>query len=1576
MRNKIFKVLSVLLTLALVLSSVVCVASAAETSGKTTFVKVSEIETGKDYVIVNAATGTVLTNTIESGLHWYDGLGNQNHVLLGGELAADADTWSFVEYAGTDGYAMAHPDGGYLSPNTVNVHIAEMYEWITPVYVEYSAEEDGFQIYRKEGEGIYKLAACNDMSGNFIYAIGCNTTDFDAYSYWNIYEVVVEEEEPVVPNRKLVKVSEIETGKDYVIVNSTTGTVLTNTIESGYHWYDGLGSKNHVLLGSDPTPESDTWSFVEYAGTDGYAIAHPDGGYLSPNTVAVHIADMYEWITPVYVEYSAEADGFQIYRKEGNAIYKLVACNDLSGNYIYAIGCNKTDFDAYSYWNIYEIVEEAPAAPVKKLQKVSEIETGKDYVIVNSVTGTVLTNTIEKGYHWYDGLGEQNHVLLGGDPTPESDTWSFVEYAGTDGYAIAHPDGGYLSPNTVNVHIAEMYEWITPVYVEYSAEADGFQIYRKEGTGIYKLVACNDLSGNLVYAIGCNNSDFDANSYWNIYEIVEEAPVAPEGPAAPTKKLVRATEFELNKQYVIVNTKTGTALTKVMEKGKHWYGDLGDQNHMLLAEEGKVDSDTWSFVEYAGTDGYAIAHPDGGYLSPNTVNVHITEMYEWITPVYVEYNASRKAFQIYRKEGNGIYKLVACNDLDGNYVYAIGCNNNTFDKYSYWYLYEIVENDGTEPVSPDVIYPEMKQGNIDNGTIKPGVLTRYYTPKAYAISDVQKITVAKGYKIYINAYDAEDNWVSSFGWKEAKDAKLEITGGRLKNEAGNATHFRVVVATMRNDILTPDILSANAVNFTRAIEPVLPALELGAIDNGTINGGVNTSAYTSELYAFADFEKVIIADGYKAAYHFYDAEGNWLNSLNWEGTKNVSELTKVANEGATQFRVVVALADDAELSLETIPADVLKLIVVGSFGSCDQHIFNEYISNNDATCLEDGTKSAACAICGETTTVTDEFTAFGHSFAEGEDKCSVCGEQRIDPSACEHDYRQYISDENATCEEDGTKSAKCLICGNVDVVVEEGTALGHDADYVNNNDATCDTNATQTGVCTRCNQEVTIDVPNSALGHSFVSDDDDYCAVCGFERQKKEYFVYESKFGGADTNDGLTAETPVASVNKAIKLALEAGAGNGDLVIFNVAGNIAWGGVLDGNCEYLEPYDFKVIFRSEDGTGIVGDGINHMIIQGQMTFDNVLLYSDNWKVLMFEGHNTTFNQGFVGDMFDLNLGSNRFITINRPATFTLNAFTPKIWIANTYGTATFNGTYTLSLNSVLNNDIEDDRNVKLELGPANDFKTVFNAAANININIPSGIIFSGGNKVVIGEKGHFNIFNNCPELPISISEIGLTDEAIAKTWVLNVAPMATIESTDVAGEFDVAMGYIATATPVEGEAIKSVGGKLVIPAGEYSIAFEICQNHVYDNEYDPECNVCGAIREVEEPDCIHEWSEYVADGAADCTNNATETRTCALCGLTETREVPDTMLGHNYDDNGFCTVCGIYEVLDPTLVKIDGVWYYLEDGVKTNKTTLVKYSGKWFYLENGIWDAKITNTLVKYEGKWFYIKGGKWDSKV
>ena len=151
-----------------------------------------------------------------------------------------------------------------------------------------------------------------------------------------------------------------------------------------------------------------------------------------------------------------------------------------------------------------------------------------------------------------------------------------------------------------------------------------------------------------------------------------------------------------------------------------------------------------------------------------------------------------------------------------------------------------------------------------------------------------------------------------------------------------------------------------------------------------------------------------------------------------------------------------------------------------------------------------------------------------------------------------------------------------------------------------------------------------------------------------------------------------------------------------------------------------------------------------------------------------------------------------------------------------------------------------------------------------------------------------------------------------------------------------------------------------------------CENHVYDSCDDIRCNVCDGYRMALE----HKYTEYVNNNDATCIQNATETRKCEICGLVQTRESVNSKLPHKYNSKGYCTVCNIYNVEKPTLLKEDGKWYYYENGVKSNKTTLVKYEGKWFYLENGIWDAKITNTLVKCEGNWFYIKGGKWNSKM
>ena len=117
----------------------------------------------------------------------------------------------------------------------------------------------------------------------------------------------------------------------------------------------------------------------------------------------------------------------------------------------------------------------------------------------------------------------------------------------------------------------------------------------------------------------------------------------------------------------------------------------------------------------------------------------------------------------------------------------------------------------------------------------------------------------------------------------------------------------------------------------------------------------------------------------------------------------------------------------------------------------------EYVSNNDATCEQDGTKTAKCVRygtggCTETDTVTDTGSKLGHLFED------------------------YASDNNATCEQDGTKTARCVRygtggCMETDTVTDTDSKLGHlFEDYVSNNDATYAHDGTKTAKCVRYDQ--------------------------------------------------------------------------------------------------------------------------------------------------------------------------------------------------------------------------------------------------------------------------------------------------------------------------------------------------------------------------------------------------------------------------------------------------------------------------------------------------------------------------
>ncbi|MBQ6118320.1 MAG: hypothetical protein IJK98_03725, partial [Clostridia bacterium] len=142
--------------------------------------------------------------------------------------------------------------------------------------------------------------------------------------------------------------------------------------------------------------------------------------------------------------------------------------------------------------------------------------------------------------------------------------------------------------------------------------------------------------------------------------------------------------------------------------------------------------------------------------------------------------------------------------------------------------------------------------------------------------------------------------------------------------------------------------------------------------------------------------------------------GGWCDNADFAGDP-ITEIPEGTTGDVTVYLQWIECDHADNTALPTCTEGAV-CTVCGKELPANGHSFTNYVSNGDATCTEEGTKTAKCDNCDVTDTQPE--AALGHSFTH------------------------YISNENGTCTKDGTKTAKCDRCDATDTVVET-PAPGH-----------------------------------------------------------------------------------------------------------------------------------------------------------------------------------------------------------------------------------------------------------------------------------------------------------------------------------------------------------------------------------------------------------------------------------------------------------------------------------------------------------------------------------------------------
>lgn len=172
------------------------------------------------------------------------------------------------------------------------------------------------------------------------------------------------------------------------------------------------------------------------------------------------------------------------------------------------------------------------------------------------------------------------------------------------------------------------------------------------------------------------------------------------------------------------------------------------------------------------------------------------------------------------------------------------------------------------------------------------------------------------------------------------------------------------------------------------------------------------------------------------------------------------------------------------------------------YGELDpsNHENNSITGNKDATCTEDGyTGDTVCTKCNTVIAKGEIIEAKGHNYnvvGRIESKFECGGDQvTYECDRCHDSYQQieearhvyseeYEEDVPATCTEKGSKSRYCIYNCGTKIDTQDIPALGHSfTKYISDGNATCTSDGTKTATCNRCDATDTITDVGSMVPH-------------------------------------------------------------------------------------------------------------------------------------------------------------------------------------------------------------------------------------------------------------------------------------------------------------------------------------------------------------------------------------------------------------------------------------------------------------------------------------------------------------